>query len=486
MPDVTISTLLLFLVDWGFRLGFALHILLRRRPLAVTLTWIAIVLVVPVAGIVLYLFFGQLRLGEDRLVWFKRFTHEMFEDAEAVFRQRGELATRDADHAAAEQIQRFAAHAGHLPALSGNHVDLIADTDAFLDALIAELERAERSAFIQTYIWQPSARTQEVVDAIAAAARRGVDCRVLADGVGAYQWLASESRRELKRAGARIVSEMPVGPFRLLFRRLDIRNHRKIAVFDGRVAFVGSHNLTDSTFGTGERDSVGPWIDASVRIEGPAAQALQLVLLRDWEFDASERVISVRRFMPDLEPAGGAVAQVIPSGPGINARAFEQTLLTALYSARREALLVTPYFVPDEPTQRAITAAAGRGVRVVLLMPRRNDSLLVASAAKSCFPELLRAGVEIHEYTPALLHAKLIAIDDTVAFAGSSNLDMRSFELNLEVMLALYDRPSIALVRAQIERYLGASERIDPAAWESVSIPRRLGYNLANLASQIL
>lgn len=485
MPEFSWTTAVLFLLDWSLRLGFALHILLRRRTLAVTLIWIAIVLVVPVAGVVFYLLFGQVRVGEDRLVWSRRLTADLFNRATERFRRRGQTA-EPADEPD-QTLSNLTGSTTGLPALTGNRLELIDDTDAFLDGLIADIDAADRSAFIQTYIWQTRGRAEEVAEALARASARGVDCRVLVDAMGSYRWLRSRSCQRLREAGVCVVSELPVGIFRVLIRRLDIRNHRKIAVFDARVAYVGSHNLTDRTFGTTGRDPAGPWIDASVRVDGPAAQALQLVVVRDWSFDAQERVEDLDALMPMVEAhPDGAVTRCLPSGPGLDAQVLQHSVLAVLYNARREVLLVTPYFVPDDATLGAMTAASRRGVRVALVLPARNDSSLVAAAARSTYPGLLRAGVEVYEYRPSLLHTKAIVQDGQIATLGSGNLDIRSFQLNFEIMLAVHDEAFAIRVRALIQRYIAESDRVPSEPWTDLPIHRALPYNLANLASQIL
>lgn len=481
---MTWSTILFFFTDWVLRIGVTLHILMRRRPLPVTLTWTMIVLLTPVLGIILYILFGELRLGADRLIWKKRFTNVLFERAVAILGERGVLTAPTAD----APIASFIAQSTGLPPVHNNRLELLNTSDAFLTRLAADIDSAQQTVSLQTYIWHVTPKTRIVADALIRAARRGVACRVLIDGHGGRPFLRSSLPRELRDGGVRVVATLPARLWSLIFRRLDVRNHRKIAVIDSRVAYCGSHNLTDETFGTGTPKSCGPWIDASVRLVGPAAQLLQLVFLRDWEFDAEEPTREIEPFLPELPagPESGALVQVVAAGPGIAERVFEEALLTAIYGARREILMCCPYFVPDDALLTAIRSAAERGIDVRLVIPLRNDSLLVGAASIATFGDLLKSGVKIYRYQPCLLHSKVIMVDDRAVAIGSSNLDMRSFHINFEVMLMIYDQAFAQRTQKLFDDYQAQSRPFTQEDWDRVTFLQRLGYNVANLAGQIL
>ncbi len=469
-----------------FVVALSVIVIMRRRPLAVSLTWIVIATFIPFAGLVLYALVGENRLGSRRLRRHREVSEELFPQAVTLWAERERAWIPEPGEFA--PVAAFGTATCGLPPLVGNSHDLLAGPGEFLEALVRDIDQGEHHCHILTYIWQPEGAGGVVAAALQRAAERGVACRLLVDGVGSRAFLGSGQRRAMRRSGVRVVEALPVGVIRLLFRRVDLRNHRKIAVIDGRVAYCGSHNITDETFGMGGRKPVGPWIDASVRVEGPAAGALQMVFLRDWLLDSDESIDDPAPFLPTFDrPVGsGAAFQPLPSGPGDEPRAIEQAMLTAIYGARQELVITTPYFVPSESMLVAILAAARRGVSVHVVVPRRNDSLLVAAASRSYFMELLEAGVGVHLYRPALLHAKTMTVDGRLALLGSANLDIRSFTLNFEISLFAYDQQCATRLRVLQETYIKESERLDAESWRTRAWARQFLDNAAQLLSPVL
>jgi cardiolipin synthase len=291
----------------------------------------------------------------------------------------------------------------------------------------------------------------------------------------------------LRAAGVAIVAAMPTGPVRALFRRNDLRNHRKIVVVDGDIAYTGSMNMVDPRFFK-QQAHVGQWIDAMVRMRGPAVEAINGVLLSDWFLETR---VSIEELIGsgDLRERpreGAANVQVLPSGPAGTGDAILQMLLMMLYAARRRVIITTPYFVPDEAMLRAIRSAAARGVEVTLIVPSLVDSPLVRHASRSYYEDLMAVGVRIQSYGGGLLHTKSVVVDEQIAMFGTVNLDMRSLWLNYEVSLFVYDAGFGARLHALQERYLVDCTPIDPAAWRQRALPRRLVENLARLFSPLL
>ncbi len=233
---------------------------------------------------------------------------------------------------------------------------------------------------------------------------------------------------------------------------------------------------------------MGPWIDASVRVEGPAVQALAAVFLRDWALEDDQPVRLEPPYLTSLErPARqAAVVQVVPTGPGPDVVAMREALLTTIYAARSELTMTTPYFVPDEATLAALTAAARRGVRVTIVLPRTSDSRLVAAASRSHFEELLESGVTITRYRHGLLHAKLLAVDGKFSMIGSANIDARSFWLNFEVTLFVYDEAFAASLMALQRTYMEGAEELRLGAWRKRGRWARGVENVARLFGPIL
>ena len=235
----------------------------------------------------------------------------------------------------------------------------------------------------------------------------------------------------------------------MLFVRFDLRLHRKIVVIDGEVAYTGSLNLVDPRYFK-QGAHVGQWVDAMVRLRGPAVEALAITFLEDWELETGEGVDRLRE-TGDVHPLasrGRAVVQVVPSGPVVREESIQAVLLGAIYAARRELVMTTPYFVPDESLVMALITAALRGVEVTLVLPARVDSRLARLASQPHKGELLEAGVRIAEFQGGLMHTKSVTVDGELSLFGSLNLDPRSLILNFEITLSVYDRAFTASLRA--------------------------------------
>ena len=273
---------------------------------------------------------------------------------------------------------------------------------------------------------------------------------------------------------------LPVGLLRRRAGRIDLRNHRKIAVIDGRIGYTGSLNIVDPDFKPGLT-----YEELMVRVTGPIALALQFLFAGDWYVETGE-LLDHPAVFPEPMVAGTVAAQALPSGP-LYARANNQWLVTALvHSARQRVVITTPYFVPDAPLLQALQTAVLRGAEVHLIVPGQNDQLLVTLAQKSYYGELLDAGVQIHRYQPRFLHAKHVTIDDRMAWIGSSNMDVRSFVLNEEVVLLFYDSGVAAQVARQQERYFRESHSLTPQQWRARPRRTRILQNLARLMSPLL
>lgn len=473
-----------FLVDGVARAGLSVEVIMRRRPVPVTLAWLVLLFFVPVASVAAYILIGEVRLGERKGRRFVETTRRIEQQAIALWNHRG--VDRTAQDQVMGRLAKLATAVSGLPALRGNRLELLENPAVMLDRLIADIRAARSHCHLLFYIWMCGGKADEVVEALIAAARRGVVCRVLVDAVGSKHFLRGERARALAAAGVRVTAALPTHPLRMLFHRIDLRNHRKIAVIDGAIAYTGSQNITDATFKVNRRLGIGPWIDASVRVEGPAVEALQTVFLRDWIMDSGEDVGPIGPFLPDPAEAGTSTVHVVPSGPGPEPDAIRQAMLAMFFAAREEIVITTPYFVPDEATKTALTNAVLRGVNVALIVPRVLDAPIVAAAGRSHYEDLLVAGVKILRHGPGLLHAKTLTIDGKLAVIGTANFDMRSFWLNFENTLFVYDQAFTQQLRALQGRYIASSEAIDLADWRARPAIRRFLDNVAQLLGPLL
>jgi cardiolipin synthase len=255
---------------------------------------------------------------------------------------------------------------------------------------------------------------------------------------------------------------------------------------------VGSQNITEENFRKRLGSNAGPWIDANVRMRGPAVQALQATFLRDWVLDSEERLQNETRYFLQSatgEPTprvGASIVQAIPSGPGPRPDAIHQGFLKMLYAAREEIIMTTPYFVPDEATKGALINAALRGIDVTIIVPEVSDSRLVAAASRAHFEDLMDAGIKIRLHQKGLLHSKAAVVDRTLAVIGSANFDQRSFWLNFEITLFVYDTDFASLLRFLQMQYHTDSREINPRSWRRRPLWKRFRDNSAQLLGPLL
>jgi cardiolipin synthase len=466
-------------------------VLLDRRCRSQTaISWVLLVIAAPFVGPIIYWTFGKPWLSAKRL----RDYREVAADRAEV-RRREEAAggsamrrrMRDVILSAMTQDQRHIARqattvSGDFPT-SGNDIELFDDADALFSQIERDIDNAERHVHVEYYIALDDETSCGVFRALERAAQRGVVCRVLFDGLGSRAFLKSARREDLERAGVEIVEALPVGLIRRRFGRIDLRNHRKIVVIDGTIGYIGSHNLASKEFRIKER--FAPWVDATMRVHGPGANDLQKIFVEDWFLETDEELWQLVLQSPG-DGAEPAIAQVLGTGPATYESAMPQIILSLVHLAEEEVILTTPYFVPDEPSLAALMTAARRGVRTVLIVPAKIDSRLVQMASQKFFQRLLEAGVEIWCYEGGLLHSKTIVADGRTCLMTSANLDRRSFELNLEASMLVYDQKVSAKLRALQERYLRESRRISPSEWYRRPAWKRLRDNAVGLLSPLL
>ncbi|WP_235756052.1 cardiolipin synthase [Paracoccus salsus] len=471
----------LVLLHAALTVAFIGRVLIRPRlDPSVRLAWIMVIEAVPLVGILAYLLFGEVRMNQaevqrmsdirDRLTGLRTPSPDVLASSTPEF---------------ARPVVAANASVGGMDVLQGNHIRLLDEGDQAIDDLVAEIERARDHVHILFYIWLPDHSGVKVADAIERAARRGVACRVIVDALGSRTLVRSTHWQRMQRAGAECVTAFPWGlpVISILFRRLDLRNHRKILVVDNRVAFTGSRNCADMAFLPKLR--FGPWVDVLFRIEGPLVRQLQSVFLGDW-MTYTGRDLGHMLQLVDAAERPGMAGQIVATGPDLRAGSISDCLTGMLHAARREVTITTPYYVPDAALDAAIRAAARRGVQVTMILPARNDSLVVGATSEGFYFGLLSAGVRLRLFQPGLPHSKIMTVDGCMAMVGSANLDRRSFELNYEVNIAIFDEQLVTEIDARQASYIARSCPItlqDVSGW---SVLRRLRNNLLALASPLL
>jgi cardiolipin synthase len=317
------------------------------------------------------------------------------------------------------------------------------------------------------------------------AARRGVAVRALADALGSRQFIRSGHWRELAASGAEVRVALPVGNllWTMIRGRVDLRNHRKLVIIDNRIAWCGSQNVADPEFRIKPR--YAPWVDIMTRWEGPVARHCQYLFVSDWMGEGGSDISSILT-EPAAPGSGMIIAQVLGTGPTVRFDAMPACFAELIHSARREIVVTTPYFVPDEQVLYALTSAARRGVETILALPKRNDSMIVAATSRSYYGDLIDAGVKLFEYRCGLLHAKTLVVDGTIGLIGSANFDRRSFELNFENNILFADKGFAEAVRARQNEFIADSNRVTQADVDNFSFGARLWQNSVAMVSPIL
>lgn len=462
---------------------FGIHLISVRRPVGVAFAWFLIVILLPIIGVALYILIGERPVGRKLTRKIVRMNRE-YEKITEMMRQQF-VADRQKLPIEGRALSLLAESKNGSPVVAGNKIELHTNSLNILQNFIDEINQAKKSLHLEFYIWALGGDADRVCEALIAASKRGVACRVLLDSLGSKDWFKSPWPARFRSAGIKVTEALPIQIGRFQFRRADLRLHRKIFVIDGAVVWTGSMNLVDPR--TFKQDSgVGEWVDAMVRIEGPVAAQFELTFAFDWSVD-DPSITNFRDREPPASPReGGALAQEFSSGPVYRDDILYQVLLSAIMDAREELTITTPYFGPDDGLIQALMAAAARGVKVTLIVPKLNDSTLVAWSSKSFYEDLMNSGVTIAEFHGGLLHTKSLLIDKRVAIFGSVNFDQRSLRLNFEISLIVYNVDFCAKLDKLIESYLAQSDYVDPKAWAKRPTWRRYVENAAHLTSPLL
>lgn len=442
----------------------AARVLLRDEMKPDTrMAWLIVLLLLPYVGVILYYLLGEVNLGRHltgRHQPVARFLRKRWPTDTHVLEALGTPGNIDTLISPRWQgVFRYAASINRFHPLPGCRAEVLSDNEATLARMLADMDAAEHEINVLYYIWLTDGTGNDIAQALIRAARRGVTCRAMVDGLGSRALTRTPLWKEMREAGVQVAVALPVSnPLKIILTsRIDLRNHRKITVIDGHVTYVGSQNCADAEFRVKAR--YAPWVDIMLRVEGPVVAQTQLLFASDWVQSTDDE-----HFTPMLEAArplpGGFPAQVVGDGPTERSGSTPQLFSTLIANAQQELVISTPYFVPDATVMEALCAAAWRGVHVTLIFPKRNDSWIVAAASRSTYHRLLKSGVSIREYRGGLLHAKTLTVDGEVTLVGSANIDLRSFDLNYENNLLLQDPGTTAAVRARQQQYIEQSDTV--------------------------
>ncbi len=476
-------------IAFAFSLYAILHLLRNRKDPGAMLSWILGILLFPIVGASLYFLIGERRVRrrarkKRKLAQYiaraiaQTSRSEGMEEAEI---RLPSLAVHPSLDEGLKQLAEISARLGSFPLTVGNGVKLYGEAADVYDDLLREIDSARHHIHLEYYIFRPDGTGRMFRDRLIRRAREGIEVRLLVDGIGSFGARLG-FLKPLKEAGGRVETFLPAIPLRRPWH-INCRNHRKIAVIDGRVAFMGSQNIGDEHRGL--LHPRGPWKETHLRIEGPAAQQLQDIFVEDWYFAARED-LATRAYLQRQPPRGDSLVQIIPSGPDQEEAILSHIFFSAISLARKSIRISTPYFVPDQGLILALQNAAYRGVSVEVMVPSKTDSRLVLWAGRSFYQELLRAGVRICEYDDGMLHSKTVGIDERWSLVGSANMDVRSFLLNFEVTASIFDETIARELRSAFAKDLAKSRSIPLLTGSPSGIVPSLLEGAARLFSPLL
>lgn len=453
----------------GYLIVLSGWIVMQRGEPVATLGWIMTLAAFPLLGFLIYYLVGPQRIHRRQNKRLRSWR------ALAKLRESGNGGQVDT-HA----IGRLGFAMTGYPMCTSSRVELLVDGGRTYDALVAAIGKAKRHIHIEYYIFAEDRTGMRIRDALIERAKAGVAVRMLLDGVGSS--LSTGFLAPLREAGAEVAWFHPVRWWLTFFMRpkLNLRNHRKIVICDGRIGFTGGINVTDDEDYPNNKNG---FHDLHLRIEGDTVRWLQLAWLEDWHYVTGKTPVQDHVLEPSAP--GGILSQVIPAGPDNPLEPIHRMHVEAIYRSERRVWLSTPYFVPSLAALFALEAAAMRGLDVRLIVPKHSDSRVVSAAARSYFDDLIKAGVQVYEYGPRMLHSKALLVDDELALIGSSNFSSRSFRLNFELSVLFCD----ADVAADLERVMHgdftAARKRSPRR-KKPPFPTRLGESLARLFSPLL
>lgn len=478
-----LTTAVLVTLEAGL-LAIALLAAPRDRDPSSALAWILVIIALPGLGLLLFLLIGSSKLPVGRRERQRGMNDRLRSGT-------GELEAVGADREVPDwfpAIARLNRHGGAMPLLDGNSARLLPHFDEQLAALVAAVDGAQAWLHVEFFILALDDTTAPFFDALERAAARGVRVRVLIDHVGSLPYPGSRrARQRLSASGIEWHDMLPVHPLKGRYQRPDLRNHRKLLVADGVLALVGSLNVIAPGYEIKKYAKRGlAWRDLLAEVRGPVVDEVTAVFVTDWYSETGD-LLDVPPLGPaDDEPAGDLLCQIAPSGPafdtGINLALFD----SLFYAAAERISVTSPYFVPDESLLAALTTAARRGVAVELFVGATGEKPVTFHAQHSYYGTLLEAGVRIHRYpAPTILHAKHVTIDDHVAVVGSSNLDRRSLNLDLELSMLVCSRSFTDRLREVEDEYRSRSEELSLEEWKRRGRLHRIGDDLARLTSAL-
>lgn len=471
---------ILFYLLLAISLQTAIGVLMERRDPVSTIAWLIVLVALPVVGFPIYFLFGRRAIRKKIARSVSASRHVAEETRKATYPEPT-ACNSDGLPPGQRSVSNLIRGLGGSSLRERIHITVLQDGPETFDAMVAAIDAAEHYVHFEYFIFNPGDISARLRDALVAAANRGVEVRMMFDAFGSYK-LPVSFIQPILDAGGRYADFNPVRWNRLR-RRPDFRNHRKIQVVDGLVGFVGGINVMDEYLASSDADT--PWRDTHLRLEGAVVHDLERCLMETWSH-CTEEVLAGPEHFARISLKGSAYAQIVAGGPDDRWTHIEKAYNTAIYAAERRINVATPYFIPSHMVVGALVSAALRGVHVRMLVPAQSDSKIVEWAARSYFPDLTEAGIEVYEYGPRMMHAKTLTVDGRFCAVGTPNLDLRSFRLNYEVSAFLFDTDATEEVDRALDEDFAAAKLVEFTSEEKRPLLLRLKENSARLLSPLL
>jgi cardiolipin synthase len=481
-------------MDWFYIIGavyiaiviaVCLRVIYETRSATKTMAYLLLILFIPVGGIIFYILFGinfwKTKLYSRKSLDDEKMLNRLKKEMEIYVKET--ISPLDLSVENNRELAVMVEKELRSPLTRRNKVKLLLNGEEKFPEVIETIRNAKHHIHIEYYIYEQDEIGQQIAELLILKANEGVKVRFIYDDFGSPT-IKKKTEERMRKAGIEIYPFQKVH-FYLLANRLNYRNHRKIIVIDGQIGFTGGINVSDKYINNGSHKLF--WRDTHLRIDGPGVFYLQYLFLTDWNF-CSGKVLAPEKlyFSVPADNKDDCFLQVAASGPDSVQPSILFSLLQAIYLARKEILITTPYFIPGDSILQALRIAALSGLSVKLLVPGVADSKLVNAASKSYYEDLLCAGVDIYMYQKGFVHAKTLVADGNLSIIGTANMDLRSFELNFEVNVMLYDRTFSEQLRTVFFKDLEDAEKIDRDAWCQRPAYKQLPERIARLFSHVL
>ena len=468
----------------GTLLFLVILVILENGNPVKTLSWVIVILLLPLVGIALYLYFGRNFRKE------KIFSRKGLADLEKIEKISENQLIDLQDEVFLEKHQLIKQKLNIVTLLLKNSKALLTENNSAqvlnngvetFDAIMTALNSAQHHIHLEYYIIEDDVIGSRIKNILIDKAKAGIEVRLIYDDVGSWG-LTRKYKNDLKQAGVEVHAFMPVR-FPLLASKFNYRNHRKIIVVDGHIGFVGGLNIADRYLHGSKK--LGPWRDMHLKLVGEAAQSLQTVFITDWYF-ASEKNLVGEQYFPQLSIGDKTLIQITTSGPDSDWASIMQAYFAAIATAKKYIFITTPYFMPNESVLTALKTAALSGVDVRLILPSRSDMPISLWCSFSYIGELLASGVRVFKYKKGFVHAKLMVVDDIFSSIGTANMDVRSFDQNFEVNAQIYDQNIAEQLSKNYEDDMQDSEEVHLSEFSKRPLLTKLKESLARMLTPLL